>query len=266
MFLLIFIFGVILGSFVGAMSWRVYLFRGNTRKLFQGRSMCEDCKHELSTLDLIPVFSFLLLRGKCRYCGTRIGYFTLFIELFTGFVFLLTYVLWPYGFSAINIFYFSLWLLVIVGFLVSSIYDFRWRELPSVVLYPILFIIVIGLTAYVLYSHNYSIILSRIYGVLISGGIFYLLYQLSDGKWIGGGDVRLGVLIGLIIGGPMNSIFMLFIASVSGLLYSLPFLIKKKLGKTKQIPFGPFLMLACYIIFMFGNHIDSFLKAHYFIY
>ena len=261
MLLIIFFFGLIFGSFIGATTWRLYKFRRDYQKIYQGRSICENCRHELAPLDLVPIFSFIFLKGKCRYCGHKIGLFAPFIEIFTGLVFALNYIYWSYGFEGIQIIYFAIWLLIVVGFLILALYDFRWKTLPSSIIYVNSLFVVVGLSLYVISSGNFSILISRIWGVLIGGGIFWVVYQISDGKWIGGGDVRLGFLLGLIVGGPMNSIFMLMIASFSALIFTVPQLLSSKLGAKSQIPFGPFLIFGCVVVFLFSNTINSFLKS-----
>jgi len=258
--LLIFIFGLIFGSFIGATTWRLHKFRKTPKKIYQGRSICENCKHELSPLDLFPLLSYLFLKGKCRYCGHKIGGFAPFIESFTGLIFILNYIYWPYGFEGIHIIYFALWLLMVVGFLILALYDFRWKTLPSSVIYITAILSILGLLVYIVSTRNYSILFSRIWGVLIGGGIFWVIYQISNGQWIGGGDVRIGFLLGLIVGGPLNILLMLFISSVSGLIYSLPMMFLRKFNTKTQIPFGPFLILGCVVIFLYGERIISYLK------
>ena len=218
--IILFLFGLIFGSFIGATTWRLHKYRKTPKKIYQGRSICENCKHELSPLDIY----------------------------------------WPYGFEGIHIIFFALWLLIVVGFLILAIYDFRWKTLPSSVIYITAILSILGLLVYIVSTRNYSILFSRIWGVLIGGGIFWVIYQVSNGQWIGGGDVRIGFLLGLIVGGPLNILLMLFISSVSGLIYSLPMMFLRKFNTKTQIPFGPFLILGCVVIFLYGERIISYLK------
>lgn len=265
MYIVFFILGLIFGSFIGATTWRLHKYRKSPRKILQGRSICESCNNHLGPLDLVPILSYIFLRGKCRYCGHEIGLFTLFIELFTGIVFLINYIYWPFGFSILGYLYLSLWLFLIVGFLILALYDIRWKTLPSSVIYISSIFSILGLLIYLISSRDYSILISRIWGILIGGGIFWVIYQVSEGKWIGGGDVRLGFLLGFIVGGPINSILMLMIASFSALLVAIPQLLTSKLGAKSQIPFGPFLILGCVIVFLFSPSIHAFLVERYLI-
>lgn len=257
----LFILGAIAGSFSYATYWRIRIFSKNTHSLLSDRSRCDNCNRQLSVIDLIPIISFVLTRGRCRYCNSKIALGNIVIEIIIGFLFVINYVFWPMQITGIYIFYFALWLLVITGFTILSLYDFRWKELPSVVIFTLYIIVVIGLVAYIISSDNYSFILSRILGFIFGGGIFYLLYQVSRGKWIGGGDVRLGGLIGLIVGGPINSLIMIFLASVLALLFIVSSIILKKPKLDKEVPFGPFLMLSCVIIVLFGGHISNLLHG-----
>ena len=91
--------------------------------------------------------------------------------------------------------------------------------------------------------------------MVIGGGIFYLLFQISDGKWIGGGDIKLGGLLGLIVATPSRSLLFIFIAAVGGTIVSLPLLLSGRLKPTSTIPFGPFLIAGAIITFLFGGSV-----------
>jgi prepilin signal peptidase PulO-like enzyme (type II secretory pathway) len=98
-------------------------------------------------------------------------------------------------------------------------------------------------------------LLSRILGVLFSSGVFYLIFQISKGKWIGGGDVKLCIGLGIILGGPLEVILMLFIASLIGSLISLILLMLRKLKTNMTIAFGPLLISSTFLCFFFGPQI-----------
>jgi prepilin signal peptidase PulO-like enzyme (type II secretory pathway) len=91
--------------------------------------------------------------------------------------------------------------------------------------------------------------------VLIGFGFFGVIYVVSKGKWIGFGDVKLAILLGLIVATPINMFITLFLSSVLGMLWILPLMITKKLKPTSHIPFGPFLIVACMIVVLFGANI-----------
>jgi prepilin signal peptidase PulO-like enzyme (type II secretory pathway) len=95
----------------------------------------------------------------------------------------------------------------------------------------------------------------------VAGGIFWCLFQYSDGKWIGGGDVKLGFLIGAILASPILSVLYIFIASLIGTLVSLPLMITGRAKKTSHLPFGPFLLMSTFIVYLFGLSIVEWYKA-----
>jgi prepilin signal peptidase PulO-like enzyme (type II secretory pathway) len=89
----------------------------------------------------------------------------------------------------------------------------------------------------------------------VGGGIFYVLYKVSMGKWIGGGDVKLGFLVGAILGDPLLSILYIFVASLVGTVYAAPLLLSGRLKRTSHLPFGPFLIISAYITVIFGQRL-----------
>ena len=89
--------------------------------------------------------------------------------------------------------------------------------------------------------------------ILVGGGIFFVLFKLSNGKWIGGGDVKLGYLIGAILGDPLKCVLLIFLASLIGTLVSIPLLITGKMKRTSHLPFGPFLIISAFIVVLFGS-------------
>lgn len=260
--------GLCLGSFVNALVWRLHeqskpkKKRAATSKklsITKGRSMCPHCKHELGVVDLMPVLSWLSLGGHCRYCKKPISWQYPLVELATAALFVVAYQEW-----GINSFQASIWqsgmLLIFLGAIVVgaalAVYDFRWHLLPDRlvkifaalgVAYAIFF--VVGSTL------NWHSILSIVCAVLVSGGLFWVLYQVSDGKWIGGGDVKLGFPLGLLLLTPLKAATMLFLASILGCLYAVIITLLGKYKKKAHIPFGPFLLLATYIIVLYGHNI-----------
>ena len=98
-----------------------------------------------------------------------------------------------------------------------------------------------------------QVLLGALWGALIGGGIFWVLFQISDGKWIGGGDVKLGAVLGAITGGPLKALLIIFIASLIGTVMTAPQTILKSVSRKTQIPFGPFLIIATIIVYLFGT-------------
>ena len=268
------VLGLCLGSFVEASVWRLHeldTLKGRKSKaahdrraalsIAKGRSMCPQCRHELAAQDLIPLLSWLFLRGKCRYCQKPIDWQDPAVELMLTALFVLSYFYWPYGWNANGMFQFVVWLVLLCGFMALVIYDLRWMLLPNKIVFGLLSIVVVELLVRLLFFHGgWVALLGALWGFLVLGGLFYVLFQLSGGKWIGGGDVKLGFLLGIIVSGPLSSFLLLFIASSSGTVVSIPLILTKKLKRNTRIPFGPFLILAAVIVELFGLSIINWYK------
>jgi leader peptidase (prepilin peptidase) / N-methyltransferase len=263
------VYGLMIGSFINAFVWRFHEQHDKNLRpkklsekkkaelsIVSGRSMCPNCDHRLQASDLIPVISWLYLGGKCRYCKSPISIQYPIIELLTACLFVVSYVFWPYALSGASVAAFIIWLLIVAGFVAMTVYDVRWQLLPDKMLYP-----VVGLT--VLYAALQSFasgtvssdLIGYAGGVAACSGIFFGLYQMSDGRWIGGGDVKLGLSLGILAGSLVQGLLVIMLASVIGLVITVPFLIKKNLKMQSKIAFGPMLMLACYIVVLFGDKI-----------
>ncbi len=264
MYIVLIILGLSLGSFVNALIWRIYQQSLPKKKraaseselsIATGRSMCPNCKHTLGALDLLPVFSWVALRGRCRYCKHPIGWQYPLIEITTAFLFVFSFLVWPYGLVFIDqMVVFGLWLAALVGLIALAVYDIRWMLLPNRIVFPVTAIAILMVAIRLVGSDSMSsVLLNAIGGLAVAGGIFYVLFQISDGSWIGGGDVKLGFALGLLLGSPLLAFLMLFIASLLGLVYSFPQLAISKLSNSRKIPFGPFLIASTIICMLFGQ-------------
>ncbi len=259
------ILGLCFGSFVNAYVWRIYKQgtskskRSNKKpdqySLLHGRSMCPHCKHGLAAKDLVPVLSWLSLKGACRYCHKRIGAQYPLVELATAVLFVISYKAWPEPVSGGVWLLFGLWLCIVVSLMALAVYDLKWMLLPNRMVTPLAVLAGLYVAASILVSGNADPLVSAAWGVAIGGGLFYVLFQISDGRWIGGGDVKLGAALGLIVGGPMNAILLLFLASFIGTLVALPLMIAGKASRTSKLPFGPFLIAAAFVVTLYGERI-----------
>lgn len=263
--------GLALGSFVNALVWRVHQQSLPKKKrvaadpelsITKGRSMCPHCKHTLAWYDLLPVISWLSLGGKCRYCNRSISIQYPLIELATAALFAASYIVWPHQLSTINHqLLFSIWLTVLVGFMALVVYDLRWMLLPNRIVFPVTTLA--AFDASIRLVMGQVSLLGLIGAVAIAGGLFYVLFQVSDGKWIGGGDVKLGFALGLLLGTPALAFMMLFFASIIGLIMSMAAFIGKRGKKSRVIPFGPCLILATIIVKLFGTGILDWYTSNY---
>lgn len=253
----LFLLGLCFGSFVNALVWRLRQQElvKNKFSILGGRSQCPNCGHKLAAGNLIPILSWLFLRGRCRYCNKPISIQYPLVELLAAIVFVLSYVFWPAPFSNGQWLLFVTWLACSVGLLALAIYDLKWMLLPNRILYPTLFIALIGQLGYILFfadnkAHN-SWLLTL--SVLVASGFFAAIYLVSKGRWIGFGDVRLGLIIGVLLATPAKSFMVIFLASVLGMLFMLPALASGRKNLTSKLPFGPFLIIATGLSLLFGS-------------
>jgi leader peptidase (prepilin peptidase)/N-methyltransferase len=269
--------GLVFGSFVNAFVWRLHeqeeiaerkAQKGKkkpaakerkaldaklkTLSILHGRSMCPNCGHELVAKDLVPVLSWLSLKGKCRYCATPISWQYPAVELATSGLFVLSYLAWPTSITGFEVQHFVVWLGFLVMFMALAVYDLRWFLLPNRVVYPLIAVAVLETVILAIHDHQASLLLWPALGALAIAGTFWVLFQVSAGTWIGGGDVKLAVVLGLLAGGVRMALLVMFFASVIGTVCSIPLLIKSKKAMNLRIPFGPFLLAATVVVVLFG--------------
>jgi len=237
-----FIFGLMMGSFLNCYIWRL-----REKESMWGRSHCPKCRHKISWYDNIPVLSYLILRAKCRYCGRGIAMQYLAVELITGILFVL--VLKINFESMINneflIYLIRDWFIVCV-MVIIFIYDLRWYLILDRITLPAIFIVFI-INLFLGFSA-----LNLLLAMAVGGGFFYLQFIVSGGRWIGGGGIRLGVLMGAILGWP-QILVALFLAYIVGSVFSLGLVALKRKKLKSEIPFGTFLTVATVIALFWGD-------------
>lgn len=258
--LLLIALGLCLGSFVNAFVWRLH----QGKDWVNDRSECDHCHHKLGPSDLIPVLSWLLLRGKCRYCHKKINDSPL-IEIAMPVLFALSYFFWPYDLAGSGLVSFVFWLVFLVGLLALAVYDLRWLLLPNKLVFPLIGLAIAQVITLSIYDQNWKLLLTSALGALVVAGIFYLLFQLSKGAWIGGGDVKLGIVLGLLAGGMLEGFLLLFVASVAGMVAALPMIIQGKAHRKTQLPFGPFLIVGLIVVTLFGADIINWYSGLFYV-
>ena len=253
--------GLCLGSFVNALVWRLHeqakpkkkqAFTGKDLSIVSGRSRCVKCKHVLGAADLVPVLSWLFLRGKCRYCDHKIDDAP-WVELTLPVLFVISYLQWPQTFDASGWTAFAVWLVLLTGLLALAVYDIRWMLLPNRIVFPL--IAIAGAHVIIQAAVFDSGFMSLVWSVLsacIAGGVFYLLWVINN-AWIGGGDAKLGYILGLAVASPTKAFLILFGGSVFGLIYSLPLMAAHRLNSKSQVPYGPFLIAAAFVSQLWGD-------------
>lgn len=276
-----FLIGLSVGSFLNCLIYRLKekeLLNNKTTKplnrlrgffgmTIKERSYCPKCKNKLGVLDLIPVFSFIFLGGKCRYCHQKISWQYPIVELLTGVIFTVAaYQIFSLDFTEILDFRFQifevgrLFLLFRNWFFISVllfifIYDLKYYLIPDKIILPAIIITLVFNTIlqycsvlkyspslnlnWLFYSTNPNF-LNFLFAAVIGGGFFLVQFLISKGRWIGGGDIRLGVLMGLMLGWPAT-LFALFLAYIIGAIIGIGLIVTGKKSWQSQIPFGPFL-------------------------
>ncbi|HEX79027.1 MAG TPA: prepilin peptidase, partial [Dehalococcoidia bacterium] len=216
------------------------------QSLLKPPSHCPACKKKLAVADLIPIFSYLWLRGRCRYCQVNIPRRILWVEIATAVVFAFLY--YHYGLSAellVAVFYFSLFIILLV-------IDLEYHVLPNKLIYP-------GAIAALLFSiflpHLGIVpgIASAAGGCGIGLGIFMLIALLSRGG-MGWGDVKMTAFIGIVVGYPLIFVAILLAVVCGGLIAWLMIVTRVK-SRKQGIPFGPFLAMAAMVTVLWGGAI-----------
>ena len=251
--------GLIFGSFINAFVWRFH----EGRDWVSERSECPHCHHVLAAQDLVPVLSYVLLKGKCRYCKKSIPDKP-WPEIVLPILFVGSYLLWPLNFDKAGVVTMAFWLVFLVAFVALTMYDLKWYLLPNKIVYPL-----VGLAALqvivvaVLSGSAWHDIMMAIAGALTLSGIFFLLFWISDGAWIGGGDVKLAIVLGLLAGTPLRAVLVLFLASLVGTLASIPVILRNKTMRHLKVPFGPFLIAGIILVQLFASAILSWYGGFY---
>lgn len=243
-----FVFGAVLGSFLNALATRI----PKGESIIKPRSHCEKCGHMLCWYELIPILSFIFLKGKCQHCKTKLSWMYLFSEIALGLLFMISF--YSFGFS------FELLIALILSsvMIVVTVSDLSYMIIPDrFIVVPSMTILLIKLMGYGWKEFLWSLLFG-----IIAFVIMYLIMKLGSfilkKEALGGADVKLMFLVGICVE-PFLSLVVIILASVIALPVSLFLLIRKH---ENAIPFGPFIMLGLLIIFftkMQGQEIINFL-------
>jgi len=245
MIVIIVIFGLIIGSLLNAIIYR--LKSGD--KIVYSRSKCIHCKHVLGFKDLFPIFSFLFLKGKCRYCKKRISWQYPLVELATAVFFILGYFRYLYPDQQIfNLSNYLIFLVFASFLIIIFVYDLKHYLILDKVTLPAL------IFAFAANFFSGISIVNLLLASIIIAGFFLFQFVISRGKWIGGGDIRLGLLMGAMLGWPQAMVALL-LAYIMGAVISLILVGLKKKQFGDQLPFGTFLSFATLITLLYGQAI-----------
>lgn len=232
----LFIIGTIFGSFYNVVGYRV----PKGQSLLYPSSHCTKCNHNLKPFELIPVFSFIFLKGKCYKCKTKISWFYPIFEFITGIAFCLSYIIFGWSIECIySVVFLSMLIIIIIS-------DYQTMIIPDSIL--IFFSLVLIFIKYFMVGIN-GVGISLIHA--ISAFVFMLLIKLLGDflfkkESMGGGDIKLLAVFGFVLNFPL-AIIVVFLSAFLALPISLIIL---KIKNNHEIPFGPFLSISAIIIFL----------------
>ena len=260
-YIIIFYLGAIFGSFACCQAWRIHE-RQEGKKL-GNRSICMHCGEKLNWYDNIPIFSWLILRGKCRHCKAKIGKAEILSEIGLGLAFFAVIFKYSCAFPTINAFFSAdFWNFLIhpiflcftlIPFWILLVYDAKWGELPvSLMLTEIPLALI-----WQFMNHGNWLYIGISAGLL--SGLYYLLYFFSKEKFVGGGDWILCISIAIFLGRWELVIVELFLSNLLASFAGIPQIITKN---KQPIPFGPFLIISMLAILLASDYLLKFLVIY----
>lgn len=228
--------GLIMGSFLTMLIPRLH---NDEKGIFMGRSHCSECKTTLKVYELVPFFSFMIQLGKCRHCEAKIKWWYPLIELTTALMFVWIAV----QFNTVSEY---IWHVLIFSILLFIFfYDLRYKEIHDAVMLPGILIALL-----------YSIFLGDWRSSLIAAGIATVFFGgqwlLSRGRWIGIGDLRIGIFMGLFLGW-MHLLFAILSGYIFGSFISIILLASGSANRETALPLGPFLVVGTMLAYLYGD-------------
>ncbi|OAA29714.1 peptidase A24 [Kosmotoga arenicorallina S304] len=240
-----FLLGLVFGSFFNAVIYRLPRKEYSINK--PRRSICPECKHVLTWKDNIPLISYLLLKGKCRYCGAKISLRYPAVEVLTAFLFAINALFFPLQ-QAVTM------CILVSGLIISSFIDLEHFMIPDTGIV----LVATGAALYSFFSHQYPKVLIEagiVTGLMIA---FFAVSNAVRKDSFGFGDVELIAVLSLAVG-LFGSLFVILFSSIFALLtYALIAAVKKKnFDRKTMIPFGPFISLGGYVTLLFMDQIRT---------
>lgn len=249
----IFLFGLIIGSFLNVCIYRI----PKKFSIVFPPSSCPLCNQKIKPIDNIPLISYIILLGRCRYCKTRISIRYPFVELINAILFVI--VIYRYGLNMDGIFYMAL----ISTLIVITFIDIDHMIIPDVISLPwIVIALIAGMTFMpdpLIYDSNLGV-KGAIIGFFAGGGLFLFISIISRGG-MGGGDIKLMALFGACLGWKA-ALLITFIGSLLGSIYGITLMIFKGKGRKTKVPFGPFLAVGAVICILYGRELLEMYLGH----
>jgi leader peptidase (prepilin peptidase)/N-methyltransferase len=244
------LFGLLLGSAINAMVWRIKVGRSWTK----GRSECPDCGHVLAAKDLVPVFSWLALKGKCRYCHKPIKDHPI-VEIITAVLFSVSAaVLAPQaGFEGVM---FIFLLVILVMLEVLAVYDAKWMNLPDKVNFAFMGGALVYSVVMAAWTRSPQVLYGALEAGVLAGGMFWLLVYGTRGRAMGGGDIKLAAGMGLLLGLQGTAVALLLAFNVAAIVGVIMIVVKRR-ARSTAIAFGPYLVGGTIIAFLWGRELSG---------
>lgn len=243
-YVFVFMFGCSFGSFYNVIIYRLPL----NMSIAKGRSMCFSCKNQLHAIDLVPLLSYVFLRGKCRYCGAKIFPRYFVIEFTTGILFVLAYHLFsfPFGFLFMVLF----WSMLLITAMIDLDEGYIYNSVLIIFTIPILLIKLL-----VFKNSIVNIIISGLAGFIIYFIIYFVSKKIYGREAFGMGDCYLMTAIGLILDMSLTIIcaFMSFIVAL--IIIIILSLFGGKFKLSQELPFGPYMCITAFILSIFGQQL-----------
>jgi leader peptidase (prepilin peptidase)/N-methyltransferase len=236
---IIIVIGLIIGSFLNVGIYRI----PKGKSISYPPSHCPKCEERLRSIDLIPVFSYIFNKGKCRYCGENISPRYPIVELMNGFIYMFLYL--QFGLTMLFFKYAILSSLLIV----ISFIDLRYQLIPDRLNVSCL---VVGIISTLVYG-NKTLILNNILGLFIGGGLFLIIAVVTRGA-MGGGDIKLMGALGFCFGWTYI-LLISFVSFIIGAIISIFLLAFKIKGRKDYIPFGPFISISALLAMLYGEEL-----------
>lgn len=259
----VFLFGIVIGSFLN-----VVIYRLHTGKSLNNRSHCLSCGQHLSSYELVPLLSYLFLRGRCRHCGCFIPYRYFAVELLTGLAFLMAF------YVTDDFFVLAIMCILLSALIVGAVYDLFHLIIPDEVslLVAALAVVFVSYNATVSTAPLLSVVSDALFGGVLAFGVFGFLWLISRGTWMGFADAKLAFGLGMFTG--LSGAFSLLVlsfwigATTSLAVIFLQYLRRKlpvvggfnymgHVNMKSEIPFAPFLIVAFLLVFFAGVDVLS---------
>ncbi|NLG03276.1 MAG: prepilin peptidase [Clostridia bacterium] len=244
-YILAFVYGITIGSFLNVCIYRI----PQKENIAKVRSHCMNCGYQLKWYDLVPLFSYIALGGRCRTCKKKISMQYPLIEALNGIFYVL--VLWQYGLSWNTV----IFCLMSSALLALSVIDFRTFEIP---IGFNVFLLTLGLIHLAL---DYTNCLQYVIGLVVVSGFLLIIYAVTKGRGIGGGDIKLMAVCGLLIGWKLIILAFILGCIVGAVIHCIRM---RVVNAERMLAMGPYLSIGVFVAVLWGRQILEWYMTYWF--